>query len=322
MTAFDVAAEFELLDIMGLLVNLGGFEICETHVIHAILSSRTNVVWFLLSLDFDINRKTLEFAEVPVEKGRRMTVNTIIDAAIVKKNYEMVLRVMEHDRFRGEEHDWNELMFKSIWSGDRKIFDLIVGQVGNGILEAKNKEGDTVLVYACMTGQIDIVSSLSEMPDFTVTRAEGLKAIGVCIAEGHSEFLPLLGKIRGVDLNGNLRGCKNIIGGAPPILEAMRSCNLDAFRALLSIPSVNLNVTDELGIPLLFEVRSEEYLNLLSKAEGHCEGPARRKRGICGWPQCIPGYSWVLQSILYKQRQLSAMPFFLCGREPSDQCHF
>ena len=108
----------------------------------------------------------------------------------------------------------------------------------------KNSNGNTFLMYACHKGRPDIVRRLCQVPgiDLNCQNIVGDAAVWVAVSANQPDCVQVLSTVPGVNWN-----VKTNSDGWTPITWAVVQGYVDVLRILLTIPTIDFNVTDENG---------------------------------------------------------------------------
>jgi ankyrin repeat protein len=307
-SALMVAAKLGDTAMLDYLIKHPGFDPLKSDlariVIYGILSRR-EILDLLMNLDFDINQIVYLprscCAPVPSKEGQspspfgkekaasaRVRGNTILGVAIWNDDLELVQTVMNHPRFDARASLRGGL-FEAIRSGSLFCFVHILKSVEN-CSEVKNRKGESLALRACMKGRVGFLKALSEIEGFSVTREEGLRVISMCVTYRMAAAFPILAEIRGIDFNACLPRWRSGTRGGLPVVIALVSeycrksgSNFGAekcFEALMTIPSVDLNIRSSSGKPLLFFLLdSVSLLDMFLQQKGRYDINIRNLQG-------------------------------------------
>jgi ankyrin repeat protein len=271
-SAFVVAADCGKSDILSALVQCSNFNKNDIllGLLRAIEHDDRSVVSFILSLDFDINARV----ENIVYRQTRKTFYTgfLLGRAVSKNDFQLILDIGKHPRFDPRLHNVQELLLSAIKIQDTRVFSAL-RSISNNVA----RDAD-LLVQACLDDRRDIAGLIVSEPDFKLSRIDGSRALAACFKASAGNLFETIAKIPGVDINANLPATGTVPGQLPPVYATLRmkestgrktSTKVSGyFKPLLAMPSVDLNVRGEDGVPLLCEASKHGLAEAILEHDG------------------------------------------------------
>jgi ankyrin repeat protein len=285
-SAFVLAARNGQLEILRFLAQCKAFDLERSNVWLALTSAiekkHSPVIDYILSLDFDINcrrrcatrKKVYGEGEVELHCGRvEIVLSTVLEAAAVYTNTDAIAKIAAHPRFDRSNRLLRSAMEAAVRAKKREGIQAI-WNICKDVFDLRGDDGYSFLIEGCGCWEDNgFVQMMTSLPGFKITPVSGSKALAYCVTSGECALIPSIAAIPGVDVNATVPRMQGVSYAMPPIIASVlsREDELDiekgdsdgCLEALLDVPSINVNVIGEQGVPLLMtatKIGAIEYM--------------------------------------------------------------
>jgi ankyrin repeat protein len=225
-------------------------------------------------MDFDINAR-IEFANAPKYETGKVHQSTPFLLAVAPGVLPLLVRLIGHARFDAVLSGVRRGLFIATKSLNLGVFELLEGILANS-LTCRNKRGESILTYACLSGAQAIVRHILEgldnvsVIDLQFALAASLRVDnGTCFGLIAEKMGAGVNLVWPVGINGHRHqidedesdredreepDLPEIPEGVPAIIAAARLSRRHIIEQLLGLSGVDVNARGEHGQTVLFEL--------------------------------------------------------------------
>jgi ankyrin repeat protein len=295
-TAFSLAVFHGHKDIVTFLLTHPSFDLDKSNGALALVVvslERAGLIEMFINMDFNINQ-AVEQQNPHNDTHKRATP---LLWAITRNATNLFNQIIAHPRFDPVQSGIGRALFAAVRAVNLEMLTSLLPLAGDA-LNVRNRNNETLLTYACLRGNLPIVQTIVNLPNFDPQRQDVIHALGAAIRADCGILIPLLTRIPGVDVNRPLpRGINGLrvrmvsrfgfrwfpddieheedgvtfpelSSGVPPLIAAARAGRNDVVSALLASPGLDINAKGEYGQTVLSEWLQDPRAFQLLEVEG------------------------------------------------------